>query len=94
MPMRGFIKRVHSFSGNRLHNYHWYVHVQNHAYLSAIRDICLDYISLRINIYFLFLTSQLALEIVAFGLPFYFISGLAYEARAFFVYLAILIGRL
>ncbi len=35
----------------------------------------------------------LALEIVAFGLPFYFISGLAYEARAFFVYLFILIGK-
>lgn len=32
------------------------------------------------------------MEIVAFGLPFYFISGLAYEARAFFVFLAILIG--
>ena len=35
----------------------------------------------------------LALEIVAFGLPFYFISGLAYEAKAFFVYLFILIGE-
>ena len=35
----------------------------------------------------------LAMEIVAFGLPFYFIAGLAYEARAFFVYLAILVGR-
>lgn len=34
----------------------------------------------------------LAMEIMAFGLPFYFISGLAYEARAFFVFLAILIG--
>lgn len=33
------------------------------------------------------------MEIVAFGLPFYFIAGLAYEARAFFVYLGILIGR-
>lgn len=34
----------------------------------------------------------LAMEIVAFGLPFYFISGLAYDPRAFFVYLAILIA--
>jgi hypothetical protein len=34
----------------------------------------------------------LAMEIIAFGLPFYFIAGLAYEARAFFVFLAILIG--
>lgn len=34
----------------------------------------------------------LALEIIAFGLPFYFISGLAYTARAFFTYLLILIG--
>ncbi len=33
----------------------------------------------------------LFMEIVAFGLPFYFIAGLAYEARAFFIYLAILI---
>ena len=33
----------------------------------------------------------LALEIFAFGLPFYFISGLAYEAKAFFVFLAILV---
>ena len=33
----------------------------------------------------------LCLEILAFGLPFYFIAGLAYEARAFFVYLAILV---
>lgn len=32
------------------------------------------------------------MEIVAFGLPFYLISGLAYEVRAFFVYLAILVG--
>ena len=38
--------------------------------------------------------AQLAMEIVAFGLPFYFISGLAYEPTAFFVYLAILIGKL
>ena len=38
--------------------------------------------------------TQLAMEIVAFGLPFYFISGLAYEPTAFFVYLAILIGEL
>ena len=30
---------------------------------------------------------------LAFGVPFYFISGLAYEAKAFFVYLAILISR-
>jgi hypothetical protein len=35
---------------------------------------------------------QLAMEIIAFGLPFYFISGLVYEAQAFFVFLAILIG--
>lgn len=35
----------------------------------------------------------LAMEIVAFGLPFYLISGLALEARAFFVYLGILIGK-
>ena len=34
----------------------------------------------------------LALEIIAFGLPFYFIAGLAYTARAFFTYLVILIG--
>ncbi|KAL3761106.1 hypothetical protein ACHAWU_001375 [Discostella pseudostelligera] len=34
----------------------------------------------------------LAMEIIAFGLPFYFIAGLAYEARAFFVFLAILIA--
>eukprot|EP00804_Cyclotella_cryptica_P009072 CCRYP_003155-RB/>CCRYP_003155-RB protein AED:0.07 eAED:0.07 QI:33/1/1/1/1/1/12/1130/1233 len=34
----------------------------------------------------------LAMEIVAFGLPFYLISGLAYEVRAFFVYLAILVA--
>lgn len=33
----------------------------------------------------------LFMEIVAFGLPFYFIAGLAYTARAFFIYLAILI---
>ncbi|KAL7552795.1 hypothetical protein ACHAWF_016049 [Thalassiosira exigua] len=33
----------------------------------------------------------LALEISAFGIPFYLISGLALEARAFFVFLAILI---
>ena len=33
------------------------------------------------------------MEIVAFGLPFYFISGLAYDPRAFFVYLAILICK-
>jgi len=33
----------------------------------------------------------LALEIIAFGLPFYFIAGLAYTARAFFTYLLILI---
>lgn len=37
---------------------------------------------------------QLAMEIIAFGLPFYFIAGLVYEARAFFVFLAILIGML
>ena len=34
------------------------------------------------------------MEIIAFGLPFYFIAGLAYEATAFFIYLAILIGKL
>lgn len=34
------------------------------------------------------------MEIIAFGLPFYFIAGLVYEARAFFVFLAILIGML
>mmetsp|Transcript_888 Transcript_888/g.1257 ORF Transcript_888/g.1257 Transcript_888/m.1257 type:complete len:1050 (+) Transcript_888:1338-4487(+) len=34
----------------------------------------------------------LFMEIVAFGLPFYFIAGLAYEAKAFFIYLAILIA--
>ena len=28
-------------------------------------------------------------HILAFGLPFYFTAGLAYEARVFFVYLAI-----
>lgn len=33
------------------------------------------------------------MEIVAFGLPFYFIAGLAYDPAAFFVYLAILIGK-
>lgn len=34
----------------------------------------------------------LGMEIIAFGLPFYFIAGLAYEAKAFFIYLAILIA--
>ena len=34
------------------------------------------------------------MEIIAFGLPFYLISGLALEARAFFVFLFILIGKL
>jgi len=33
----------------------------------------------------------LGMEILAFGLPFYFISGLAYTAGAFFTYLAMLI---
>uniref|UniRef100_A0A7S4MWX6 ABC transporter domain-containing protein n=1 Tax=Odontella aurita TaxID=265563 RepID=A0A7S4MWX6_9STRA len=33
----------------------------------------------------------LAMEIVAFGVPFYFIAGLAYDPAAFFIYLAMLI---
>lgn len=61
--------------------------------VSSSPALALDSASRILTHNFLFNMTQLAMEIVAFGLPFYFISGLAYEPTAFFVYLAILIGE-